>query len=175
MSDHGHLDSEGAIVFSRRLSTDRQTVWDHFVEPGKRALWFCGGSNWGTAGDRIELAFDHSHLSRSAPPEKYAEQQEATHHGELTACDEPGRLAFTWFESDGDSASEVEIDLHDASGGSTQIDLRHSGISDREMILGALAGWHAHLDLLGEVIEGGRQTDFWIRDQQLEAEYAGRV
>lgn len=175
MSDYGRMVSAHGIAFKRRFAADRAALWDHLVEPDKRARWFCGGSTGKAAGEEIVLDFDHRQLSDSAPPDKYAAEQQATHRGRLHAYDPPERLAFSWLEPGGSQSSEVTIMLSETSEGECVLELDHTGLADREMLIGVLAGWHAHLDLLAEVLGGERRSDFWTRDLQLEAEYARRV
>lgn len=119
--------------------------------------------------------FDHRRLSESSPPEKYSSEEVVTHHGEILEYDPPSRLAFTWFESAEAGSSTVEMTLEDGGDGSTVLHLVHKGVEGREMLVGVMAGWHGHFDLLGEVLAGPRKTDFWLRDQELEAEYDKRL
>lgn len=175
MCDYGRLIGPEEIEFIRHFDADIEKVWQFLVDPEKRKLWFCGGSTDDFVGGRIVLEFDHARISDSSAPEKYASEEVVTHHAEILEYDPPNRLAFTWFESGGAESSKVSITLSRASEMRTKLHLVHSGIVDRDMMIGIFAGWHGHFDLLGEVLVGPRQTDFWIRDQQLEAEYALRM
>ncbi|MHA7818144.1 MAG: SRPBCC family protein [Erythrobacter sp.] len=175
MTDYGRLTGPEQIEFNRRFNAPRETVWQFLVDPEKRKLWFCGGSTDDHVGGNIVFEFDHRNLAESAPPEKYASEETARHHGKILEYEAPKRLAFTWFESAGEQSSTVEISLEDAGDGATLMHLVHTGVSGREMLVGVLAGWHGHFDLMAEVMAGGRKSDFWVRDQQLEAEYEERV
>jgi len=172
MSDYGKLIGPSSLQFNRRFDAPIEKVWQFLVDPGKRKLWFCGGSTGDKVGGQIVFEFDHRRLSESSPPEKYATEEVVTHYGEILEYAPPKRLAFTWFESAGGDASTVEIDLASNQDGSTQLRLVHTGVEGRDMLIGVLAGWHGHFDLLGEVLNGERKSDFWIADQALEAEYA---
>lgn len=175
MSEYGKLIGPGTLEFRRRFSSDIETVWAFLVDPEKRKLWFCGGSTDDRVGGKIVFEFDHRRLSESNPPEKYASEEVVTHHGEILEYDPPRRLAFTWFESAGSDSSKVEISLSPTEEGATDLHLIHRGVDGREMLIGVFAGWHGHFDLLAEVLSGPRETDFWVRDQQLESEYEERV
>ena len=175
MSDYGRLVGPGEIEFIRQFDADIERVWQFLVDPEKRKLWFCGGSTDNFVGGKIVFEFDHRRISDSPAPEKYADEEVVTHHAEILEYDPPRLLAFTWFESAGSESSKVRITLSETGEGKTELKLVHSGISGRDMLIGVLAGWHGHFDLLGEVLAGARISDFWIRDQQLEAEYSERV
>ncbi|MEM9311337.1 MAG: SRPBCC family protein [Pseudomonadota bacterium] len=175
MSDYGTQIGPAKLAFNRRFEAPIEKVWRFLVDPEKRKLWFCGGSTGDAVGSQIVFDFDHRRLSESDPPAKYAAEEVVTHYGEILEYDPPRRLAFTWFESAEAQSSKVEIDLIANSDGSTQLALVHTGVEGRDMVLGVLAGWHGHFDLLAETLVGARISDFWVRDQELEAEYSQRV
>ena len=175
MSDYGRLIRPDTLEFQRNFDAPSEKVWQFLVDPEKRKLWFCGGATDAHAGGQIVFEFDHRRLSESAPPAKYASEEVVTHQGEITEYEAPSRLAFTWFENGHEGHSQVEITLTSRDDGTTDLHLIHRGLIGREIIIGVLAGWHGHFDLLAEVLAGGRKSDFWILDQQLEAEYAQRA
>lgn len=175
MTDYGRQIGPGSLEFNRHFDADIETVWQFLVDPEKRKLWFCGGRTDDHVGGKIVFDFDHSRLSDSKPPEKYAGEDTATHHGEITQFDPPHLFAFTWFESAGAEASTVEIALTEAGEGGTELHLVHHGVAGRDMLIGVFAGWHGHFDLMREVMAGPRKTDFWIRDAELEEEYDERL
>ena len=175
MSEYGRLIGPGKLEFDRRFDAPVEKVWQFLVDPEKRKMWFCGGSTDDHVGGKIVFEFDHRRLSESPPPEKYASEEVVTHHGEILEYNPPTRLAFTWFEGAGAESSTVEIDLVSNPDGSTQLHLVHTGVEGRDMLIGVFAGWHGHFDLLGEVLAGDRKSDFWVRDQELEAEYSQTI
>jgi len=175
MTDYGIQTGPSELQFTRQFDADVDRVWQFLVDPEKRKLWFCGGSTDDHVGGKIVFEFDHRRLSESGPPEKYAAEEVVTHFGEILEYDAPRRFAFTWFESAGAESSVVEIDLKPLGEGQTQLHLVHKGVVGREMLIGVFAGWHGHFDLLAEVLIGPRNTDFWVRDQQLEAEYETKI
>ncbi|XUU60373.1 SRPBCC family protein [Erythrobacter sp. HA6-11] len=175
MGDYGKLTAPGTLEFRRQFDADIETVWQFLVDPEKRKLWFCGGSTDDHVGGRIVMEFDHRRLAESAPPEKYADEVIATHDAEILAYDPPHALAFTWFEAAGDGSSRVDITLSETGDGATELLLVHTGLEGHDVIISVFAGWHGHFDLMVETLAGPRKTDFWLRDQQLEAEYAERI
>lgn len=175
MSDYGQQTGPAELQFTRLFEASPEKVWEFLVDPEKRKLWFCGGSTESRVGGKIVFEFDHRRLSETQPPAKYADEEVVTHYGEILEYDPPNRLAFTWFESAGAQSSTVEISLEQAGQGATRLHLVHRGVVGRDMLIGVLAGWHGHFDLLAEVLAGARRSDFWLRSQQLEAEYDGMV
>ncbi len=171
MTDFGKQTGPQQIEFTRRFDAGIEKVWQFLVDPEKRKLWFCGGSTDDHAGGQIVFEFDHRRLSESAPPEKYASEEVTTHRGEILEYEPPHRFTFTWFEAEDGGKSTVEITLKSLGGGTTELHLVHTGVAGRDMLVGVLAGWHGHFDLLAEVLVGSRQSDFWVIDQALEAQY----
>ena len=175
MSDYGKQTGPTQLEFTRQFDATPEKVWQFLVDPEKRKLWFCGGSTADRVGGEIVFEFDHRRLSETSPPEKYASEEVVIHRGEILEYDPPSRFAFTWFESGGAESSKVEITLSPGSAGGTRVHLVHTGLMGRDMLIGVFAGWHGHFDLLAEVLIGPRKTDFWVRDQELEAEYDALV
>lgn len=171
MTDYGRLIGPAELEFTRKFEAAQDRVWQFLVDPDKRKLWFCGGSTDDYVGGKIVMDFDHRRLAESVPPEKYASEETAQHEGEILEYDPPNRLAFTWFESNGSDSSTVIITLTALDEATTQLHLVHKGVVGRDMLIGVFAGWHGHFDLLAEVLVGTRTSDFWLRDQALEAEY----
>ncbi|MBD2842021.1 SRPBCC family protein [Erythrobacter rubeus] len=175
MSDYGRQTGPAQVEFTRIFDAAPARVWEFLVDGEKRKLWFCGGSTDDHAGGEIVFEFDHRRLSDRDPPEKYASEEIATHRGRIIEYCPPHRLVFTWFEAEGEGESTVDITLRETDGGKTELHLVHTGLAGRDMLVGVLAGWHGHFDLLCEVVNGPRKSDFWARDGQLEKEYAARV
>ena len=175
MTDYGRLIGPAELEFRRKFDANIETVWQFLVDPEKRKQWFCGGSTDGWVGGDLILEFDHRRLSNQPPPEKYAGEEATTHRAKILEFEPPHKLAFTWFESSGGGHSEVYITLSATPDGGTLLLLNHKGLVGRDTHLSVLAGWHGHFDLLAEVVVGPRNTDFWVRDQQLEVEYADLI
>ena len=175
MSDYGKLTGPGRLEFRREFAADIETVWQFLVDPEKRKLWFCAGRTDDFVGGKLVFDFDHSRLSDRAPPSQYADEHKVVHEAEILQIDPPHRLVFDWFESAGEEVSKVDITLKSLGDERTELHLVHTGLNERQITIGVLAGWHGHFDLLVEVLAGPRKTDFWDRDQELEAEYSGMV
>lgn len=175
MSEYGRQTGPHQIEFRRNFDASIEKLWQFWTDPEKRKLWFCGGATDAHVGGKIAMEFNHRRLSETQPPEKYASEEVAQHSAEILEYDPPNRLCFSWFESAGSETSTVEITLRAISENKTELYLVHRGVVGRDMLIGVFAGWHGHFDILAEVVTGPRQSDFWVRDQLLEAEYEERI
>ena len=170
MSEDGRLTGPGTLEFRRSFAADIDTVWQFLTDPEKRKTWFCGGETGTARGEEIVFDFDHRRLSNSPAPEKYRDQETARFTGEILEYDPPHRLSFTWPDANGEG-SKVEIVLSEAAGGGTDLHLVHSQLGTAEYRIGALAGWHAHFDLLEDIVAGREVRDFWTAHTALEDRY----
>lgn len=175
MTDYVEATSTTSLRFVRTLPGPVERVWQHLVEPELRARWFAGGETDGRVGGSLTLAFDHSRLSAQPPPERYREVSNQTCRCTIVVWEPPHRLAFTWPEGEGQPDSEVTITLSEADDGGVRLELVHARLEQPESRDGAAAGWHAHFELLEDLLGGRRPRDFWLRHGELEAEYATRL
>src|SRR5262245_13036581 len=105
------------VRLERRLPGPIERVWAYLTEPDKRAKWFAGGPM--ESGPAGKFTF-HFHISQLAPisepmPEKYKQYEGMKSNGQVTRCDPPHVLSFTWGEEPGDE-SEVTFELSDLQG-----------------------------------------------------------
>ena len=159
----------------RELPATRDRVWQYLVDPELRQKWFCAGATGSDAGEEFVMDFDHSRISPSPPPESLgcaADPQVV--RGTILTFDPPNKLAYRWPGETDDDESIVAIELTQV-GENTRLHLVHSKLSNPDFQKGASAGWHAHLDLLVDLIEGVETRDFWVHFQKLQAEYEQRV
>jgi len=91
--------------------------------------------------------------------------------GTVTQCEPPHLLAYTWdFE---DEHSEVCYELTE-EGDKVRLVLTHRKLASLKEILSVSGGWHTHLDILEDVLEGREPQAFWTMHAPLEAEYERR-
>lgn len=179
MSDHGILTSPDTIRFERLLPGPIERVWAHLVDSGKRALWLAGGPMPLAPGGDVELAFRNAELSRGddPAPEKYRDYANSGEvFGQVTACEPPRLLAFTWSDMPGEPEaedSEVRFEL-ETQGEQVRLTLTHTRLLSNEL-LSVAGGWHAHLGILDDTLSGRDARPFWRTHTRLEAEYAERL
>ena len=91
--------------------------------------------------------------------------------GTVTRYDPPRVLAHTWnFEG---QQSEVTYEL-ESVGDRVRLVLTHRKLSSAEEVLSVSGGWHAHLDILEDVLLGREPEAFWRTHTPIEAEYERR-
>lgn len=176
MNKFGEVIAPGAVRFERLLPGPIDRVWAYLTVPEKRARWLCGGTMELRAGGRIELAFEHATLSPfedDLPPEKYSDMPaRVSYEGEVIECDPPRLLTFLWKDADADSVVSFELDQQ---GDRVSLILTHRHLEKHEHLVGACGGWHTHLDILADVMNGIQPQPFWARHADMEQEYGKRI
>ena len=172
MSDDVELTSPTTLEIVRVLPGPIERVWDYLTQSDLRAKWLCAGEVQAKVGGKIIFDFDHRRLSSSPPPDKHKDQQVVRFEGEVLRYEPPHALAFRWPEEDG-AGTIVTMTLETADGG-VRLHLVHDRLSKPAHRNGAAGGWHAHLDLLDDVLSGRPVRDFWLHYTPLEAEYEAR-
>ena len=177
MNDYGTFTEPGTIVFRRLLPGPIERVWAYLTESDKRGLWLARGEMELWQGGRVELRFLHAELSPVAEsiPERYADIANGTaFSGHITRIEEPRLLAFTWGESWGED-SEVCFELT-SKGDQVSLLLTHRRLGEaRETLLSVASGWHTHLGILIDRLEGRDPQPFWSMHNHYEADYAQRL
>lgn len=176
MNKYGELIDSTTVRFERLLPGPIERVWAFLVEDEKRARWLCGGETEQRSGGRVEMRFHNASLSSKpddARPEKYKDMPEiVTFAGTVIECQPPTLLVHSWdFE---EHASEVRYEL-EAQGDNVLLTLTHTRLRDNEEILSVCGGWHTHLDILVDVMEGREPEPFWKTHTALEADYERRL
>lgn len=172
---HAHRVAPATIRLERLLPGPIGRVWDHLVDPDKRALWLAGGPMELRVGGAVELIFQHADLSptqRTPLPEAFRSLE----HGHLlrgtcTDVAAPHRLAFTW--GLGASPSHVAFALR-AQGTQVRLSIVHSRLVSDDERHDLSCGWHAHVDTLADRLRGHEPEAFWARRAALAALYRQR-
>ncbi len=176
MSQYGELIAADTVQFTRLLPGNIDRVWSYLVEGEKRAKWLAGGDTEECVGGHVDLHFHNASLSAlpdDPPPKKYKDMPEKmTYTGEVTQCEPKTLLAHTWKGDDGNE-SEVTYQLEQRDDG-VLLTLTHRRLR-REMLTAASGGWHAHLDILADVLADNEPQPFWRTHTALEAEYDARL
>jgi uncharacterized protein YndB with AHSA1/START domain len=174
--DHAILVEPGTLRFERILPGPIERVWAYLTESDKRAQWLAAGEMEPRVGGTVELKFYHSSLSRNTapPPEQYKNQQEGqgTSHT-VTRFEPPRLLGLTW-GSGKDGPSEVTFELT-PQGDKVRLVLTHRRLRDRKAMLAVGPGWHSHLAVLVDRLEGREPAAFWAVFIQARSEYEKRL
>jgi uncharacterized protein YndB with AHSA1/START domain len=173
---YGTLVASDAVRLQRSLPGPIDRIWAYLTESEKRGQWLATGDMDLRVGGKVGLFFRHADLSpQQAPtPERYR-NMDAGHAltGRITACEPPRLLSYTWGEPDG-SESEVRFDLSERDG-KVLLTVTHSRLHNRDELVSVAGGWHAHLQILLERLEGREPPNFWTTHEGLEAEYERRL
>jgi uncharacterized protein YndB with AHSA1/START domain len=170
----GVFDGTQVVRFERLLPGPIERVWAYLTESDKRSQWLASGAMPPQPGGDFMMRFDHSLLSasREVPPEpyrQYAGGHDSLHR--LLRFEPPHVLAFTW-GSIQDNLSEVTFELSEA-GDQVKLVLTHRNLSGRAEQLDVGPGWHSHLHVLRERLNGTAPTSFWTMFERIKARYDG--
>jgi uncharacterized protein YndB with AHSA1/START domain len=176
MREFGRMIAPETIRFERVLPGPIERVWAFLTESDKRAKWLAAGPMELRPGGKVELRFFHANLSsRSEPvPERFRKfEKGAVNRGTVTRCEPPHLLSFTWGEGDGEP-SEVTFELTPRENDVLLV-LTHARLVRPDGRLSVASGWHAHVDLLIDQLEGRESGGFWSAFESAEAEYRQRL
>lgn len=166
----GQVIDAKTLRMERTLDAPIDKVWNFLVDPSKRARWLAGGSCPAQPGDTIDLRFDNDTLTGEKAPPRF--QQYAGVHllkSRIVKMQAPRLLVMTWQEGS-PHASEVSFELS-ARGDQTHLTLVHSKLPRRDDMLNVAGGWHAHLDVLEDVLAERAPRPFWSNFGEKEAAY----
>lgn len=174
MSEYGVFSDRQSIRFERVLPGPIERVWAYITESEKRATWLARGPMDLRVGGEVALTWHHSELSaeKQAPPH-YQKYEGCSLVGRVTRCEPPRLLSFTWPEESGHE-SEVSFELT-PRGNDVVLVLAHRRLSDVKTLLSISGGWHTHVDILVDQLNGREPRPFWTTHERLAAEYKERL
>jgi uncharacterized protein YndB with AHSA1/START domain len=163
------------VRLERVLPGPIERVWAYLTESDKRQTWLAAGPMDLTIGGRVELTFRNAELAEPAepPPERYRDAGCAVVHGRITRCEPPRLLSYTWNHGT-ERESEVTFELTPQSE-EVRLVLTHRRLPDRKGMVGVSSGWHTHLGILIDHLNGRAPRPFWPTLDRLEAEYERRL
>jgi len=172
-SNYAKIIAPARLEITRVLPAPRERVWEYLVNPELRKLWFCAGETGSNPGEDFVMDFDHTRLSDSEPPEAAGcSNDPLTMTGKIVTYDPPGTLAYDW---PGDHGGDTLVIINlTADGDNTRLHLVHERLASPDYQRGASAGWHAHLDLLVDLMNEQTPRDFWVHFGAIKAEYDQR-
>jgi uncharacterized protein YndB with AHSA1/START domain len=173
MKDYPTVVSPTEVRFERLLPGPIESVWSYLTDAKKRGEWLAGGPMELRVGGKVALRFKHSELSpnQAPPPEQYRKMDAEGHHAEetVTEIDPPRRLAFTWGGN-----SEVVFELAPKDG-KVLLALTHRKLPNEEERNDVSGGWHCHLTVLADKLEGRTPPAFWDIFRKVSTEYANGI
>ena len=165
----GQVREPGTFRIERLLPGPIERVWSYLTEPEKRRRWFGGGPMELRVGGDVKLQFKFAELSaETTPPTKPGECEVP---GRVTRCDPPRLLSYTW--GSGPDASEVTFELT-PQGKDVLLAITHRRLGDRGTMVSVASGWHTHLGILTDLLNGGEPRPFWATKILLEEQYLER-
>ncbi len=166
--------SEDTVRIERSLPGPIERVWTYLTDSDKRATWLARGPMDSAEGGKVELTWFNSKLSgqNEPPPEEYKNSEGHSMTGRVLACDPPHLLSFTWSGETSESVVTFELSQQSER---VKLVLTHSRLANRGAKLGVAGGWHAHLDILEDVLSDRPARPFWSNHKRLKAEYEARL
>lgn len=174
---YGVIVAPGTIRFERMLPGPIERVWSYITEPDKTALWIASGTIDLRVGGSCEWHCDYG-LDQASGDK--AHDKAPVVYGEILELDPPRLFRAMWDASECSNTSqdgaitEITYELT-PRGGEVLLVLTHRRLPNIEDIRSALAGWHLHLDILVDVLNGRTPSPFWETHEYLESVYQDLV
>ncbi|NQY41186.1 MAG: SRPBCC family protein [Henriciella sp.] len=174
MGDYATYPENAVLEIYRDLPGPIDRVWDYLTKSELRKKWLCAGVVSNEVGGEIQFQFDHSLLSQHPTPDSHQNSGDQKMTGIVRVYEPPHHLAFSWPSAEAEAPTEVVIKLTETEAG-VRLHLRHERVITSDYKSGASAGWHTHLDILGDTLAGGVGRDFWEHFLPLEQEYKAKL
>lgn len=175
---YGIFKEPETIQFERLLAGPIDRVWAYLTESDKKGKWLAAGDVEPRVGGKVDLYFKHDNLSESDDPipEKYKSMEDGAYStGRITQWDPPRLLSYTWAEETGEE-SEVTFKLISKENNKVLLILTHRRLGDDPTTLISVAsGWHTHLGILADCLNGNEPQGFWKVHNRMEKEYEERI
>ena len=176
MNDYGVLTAPDTLRIERLLPGPIERVWQYLTESDKRATWLAEGSVEPRVGGKVDHTFRNSQLTPNddTPPPKYSHcSGDIPMLGTVTAWEPLSLLSYIW-NAGSPEESEVSFELapHD---GKVKLTVTHRRLTNANERLSVAGGWHTHLNILRDRLEGKTPQGFWKTHTRLEAEYTQRL
>lgn len=169
IDDYGTLAKDSTLTIRRVLPGPIERVWAYLTESELRRKWLASGEMEMRVGAPFQLTWRNDELSdtRGERPDGFGEEHSM--QSEITELDPPRKLGFTWGNTGG-----VTIELTERNN-SVLLTLTHRRIRDRTELENIAPGWHTHLDVLVDRIEGRSPAPFWEHWQRIKQDYQKRL
>ena len=170
MSDQVTYPNPTVLEIFRDLPGPIERVWNYLTKSELRQKWICAGDVSPEVGGTIVFDFDHTRLSARPTPKSHEGGGDQHMVGTVLVYDPPHHLAFSWPSAEAEAPTEVVIKLTETEAG-VRLHLRHEKLMTKDYKSGASAGWHTHLDILGDILSDRDGRDFWDHFLPLEETY----
>jgi uncharacterized protein YndB with AHSA1/START domain len=170
----GTSPAAGEVRIERWLPGPVERIWAYLTDSEKRGVWLAPGDMELRVGGRVEHRFRHADLSheRTPPPPYDAYAEGHVMYGTVTRCEPPRLLSYTW--GDGAEDSEVVFELSAIPNGEVKLVVTQRRLRSGAGMANVAAGWHAHLGILLDRLQGREPRGFWSTHARLEAAYTAR-
>ena len=176
MTEYGERLDETTVRFERLLPGPIERVWAYLTESDKRAQWLCGGETELEPGGHVEMNFHNRSLSTANDiprPERFRDMPEKiSFGGKVVRCEPPRLLSHTWVFENAESEVTYELSAQDDK---VLLVLTHRRLSSSGEVLDVSTGWHTHLGILEDVLEGHELRPFYKTHEELQAAYEQRL
>jgi uncharacterized protein YndB with AHSA1/START domain len=176
MNDYGVLTAPDTLRIERLLPGPIERVWQYLTDSDKRATWLAEGKVEQQIGGKVEHTFRNSELSpeHDIPPPKYSNcAGDVPMLGKVTACEPLRLLSYLW-NAGSEGESEVSFELAQIKD-QVKLTVTHRRLNNPDERLSVAGGWHTHLNILRDRLEGKTPEGFWRVHTRLEQEYAERL
>lgn len=176
MNDYADPISKDSLRIERMLPGPIERVWQYLTDSDKRATWLAVGGVEKNVGGKVEHTFRNSQLSpeNDIPPPKYSHcAGDVNMLGKVTLWEPTYKLGYLWNAgSEAESEVTFELSVHQDQ---VKLVLTHKRIGNPGEYLATISGWHTHLNILRDRLQGKTPDGFWKVHTRLEKEYAERL
>ena len=171
VGEYGEVIGPRAVRLERLLPGPIERVWAYLTESEKRKKWFAEGPMDLRPGGTIEFVFHNSELAPQGEqtPERFQQYEGMVSKGRVVRVEPPRLLSFEWFEDSGE-ASEVTFELSER-GDQVRLVLTHRQLRNRQEMVSVASGWHVHVGVLSDQLNGRETQPFWVEIDKMEKEY----
>lgn len=172
MDDFARAVDGHAIRFERLLPGSLDLLWSYLEDSDTRGSWLARGTLPLNIGDTFEFHFHHAKLSPDTAPTPERFKPFDSGHAvqyRLIAREALRLLHYGWIANGCEALFRLS-----AAGERSKLVLIHSGLADRDETIAYAAGWHTHLAVLRDVLNGQSPPAFWPAYAEHEVAYRQR-
>ena len=168
VDEFARLKDGSTLLIQRWLPGPVDRIWSYLTESEKRSKWLAAGEMSLMPGSPLELVWRNDNLSDPDDPRPSGFDEEMRMQSQVIDVDPMRRLVIGW--GDGDVTFELE-----PKGDRVLLTLTHRGLDDPSMRSKVAAGWHTHLDILGDLAAGRKPQSFWSSWAKVRDIYSTRL